>query len=95
MILPRVAFLHAERGITVCRDLILAVNLTGMMYSLRAELNAMKGPGSIVCVGSIQGSMGFAKHAAYAVSKHGAAGLVKSAAKEVGERNIRVNNVTP
>ncbi|KAK3113100.1 hypothetical protein LTR53_009948 [Teratosphaeriaceae sp. CCFEE 6253] len=76
-------------------DLILAVNLTGMMYSLRAELAAMKGPGSIVCVGSIQGTIGFAKHAAYSVSKHGLAGLVKSAAKEVGERRIRVNNVTP
>jgi len=46
-------------------DLIMAVNLTGMMYSVRAELRAMKGPGSVVCVSSIQGTMGFAKHAAY------------------------------
>jgi NAD(P)-dependent dehydrogenase (short-subunit alcohol dehydrogenase family) len=48
-------------------DLILRVNLTGMMYALRAELQAIKGPGSIVCVSSVQGTMGFAKHAAYSV----------------------------
>ena len=28
-------------------DLIMAVNLTGMMYSMRAELRAMKGPGCV------------------------------------------------
>jgi len=76
-------------------DLIMAVNLTGMMYCLRAELQAMKGPGSIVCVSSIQGTQGFAKHAAYSASKHGLIGLMKCAVKEVGERGIRVNAVTP
>lgn len=43
----------------------------------------------------VQGTLGFAKHAAYAASKHGVLGLVRSAAKEVGERNIRVNAVNP
>jgi NAD(P)-dependent dehydrogenase (short-subunit alcohol dehydrogenase family) len=43
----------------------------------------------------VQGTLGFAKHAAYSASKHGILGLVKSAAKEVGEREIRVNAVTP
>lgn len=76
-------------------DLIIGVNLTGMMYAMRAELQAIKGPGSVVCVSSVQGSMGFAKHAAYTASKHGILGLVRSAAKEVGEREIRVNAVTP
>lgn len=76
-------------------DLIMAVNLTGMMYCMRAELKAMKGPGSIVCVSSVQGTLGFAKHAAYTASKHGILGLVRSAAKEVGERDVRVNAVTP
>ena len=76
-------------------DLIMGVNLTGMMYCLRAELRAIKGPGSVVCVSSVQGTMGFAKHAAYAASKHGVLGLVRSAAKEVGERAVRVNAVTP
>lgn len=76
-------------------DLIMRVNLTGMMYCLRAELQAITSPGSIVCVSSVQGTMGFAKHAAYSASKHGVTGLVRSAAKEVGERNVRVNAVAP
>lgn len=76
-------------------DLILGVNLTGMMYSLRAELGAIKGEGSVVCVGSVQGLMGFAGHAAYAASKHGMLGLVRSAAKEVGGRGTRVNCICP
>lgn len=67
----------------------------GMMYCMRAQLQNMPGPGSVVCVSSVQGTLGFAKHAAYAASKHGVLGLVRSAAKEVGERNIRVNAVTP
>ena len=76
-------------------DLIMRVNLTGMMYCLRAELQTITNPGSIVCVSSVQGTMGFAKHAAYSASKHGVTGLVRSAAKEVGERNVRVNAVAP
>jgi NAD(P)-dependent dehydrogenase (short-subunit alcohol dehydrogenase family) len=76
-------------------DLIIGVNLTGMMYCMRAQLKAIKGPGSVVCVSSVQGTIGFAKHAAYAASKHGILGLVKSAAKEVGERGVRVNAVNP
>ena len=76
-------------------DLIMNVNLTGMMYCMRAELQNIRDNGSIVCIASIQGMQGFAKHAAYSASKHGVVGLVRSAAKEVGERNIRVNAVTP
>lgn len=90
---------HGTRGVQELEDdqwdLIIGVNLTGMMYCMRAQLAAMKGPGSIVCVSSVQGTLGFAKHAAYSASKHGILGLVKSAAQEVGEREIRVNAVTP
>lgn len=76
-------------------DLIIGVNLTGMMYSLRAELQAIKGEGSIVCVSSVQGLMGFAGHGAYTVSKHGMLGLVRTAAKESGGRGVRVNSICP
>lgn len=50
------------------------------MYCMRAELRHMDKtcPGSIVCVSSVQGTFGFAGHAAYSASKHGVLGLVKS-----------------
>jgi NAD(P)-dependent dehydrogenase (short-subunit alcohol dehydrogenase family) len=76
-------------------DKIMAVNLTGMFYCLRAELGAVVNGGSIVNVASIQGVMGFAKHGAYVASKHGVIGLTRTAAKEVGARNIRVNALAP
>ena len=34
-------------------DLIMRVNLTGMMYCMRAQLQNMSGPGSMVCVSSV------------------------------------------
>jgi NAD(P)-dependent dehydrogenase (short-subunit alcohol dehydrogenase family) len=39
--------------------------------------------------------IGFAHHAAYSTSKHGVMGLTRSAAKEVGDRSIRVNAIAP
>ncbi|PQE03026.1 hypothetical protein CJF31_00002860 [Rutstroemia sp. NJR-2017a BVV2] len=73
-------------------DRIIAVNLTGLMYSLRAELQKIEDGGSIVNLASIQGTRG---SAAYVASKHGVIGLTRSAAQEVGDRNIRVNAVAP
>ncbi|KAM3070370.1 hypothetical protein ACMFMG_010199 [Clarireedia jacksonii] len=89
-------------GITKIQDLedaewdkIMAVNLTGLMYSLRAELQKIEDGGSIVNIASIQGTRGFGGSAAYTTSKHGVIGLTRSAAQEVGDRNIRVNAVAP
>ncbi|KAI1391300.1 3-oxoacyl-reductase [Hypoxylon trugodes] len=74
---------------------IIAVNLTGTMYCLRAELRKIVDGGSIVNVSSIHGLQGFAKHGAYDASKHGVIGLTKAAAKENGAREVRVNAVAP
>ncbi|KAI1462489.1 NAD(P)-binding protein [Annulohypoxylon moriforme] len=74
---------------------IIAVNLTGTMYCLRAELRKIVDGGSIVNVASIHGLQGFAKHGAYDASKHGVIGLTKAAAKENGKREVRVNAVAP
>lgn len=77
-------------------NLIFGVNVTGIMHCMRAELKHINpsGGGSIVNAASIQGVMGFAKHAAYSASKHAVVGLTRSVAKEVGP-HIRVNAVAP
>ncbi|CEJ91787.1 hypothetical protein VHEMI07479 [[Torrubiella] hemipterigena] len=74
---------------------IIGINLTGCMYSLRAQLKVIADKGSIVNVASIHGTNAQAYHAAYGASKHGVVGLTKAAAKEVGKREIRINAVAP
>ncbi|KAH6977424.1 3-alpha--hydroxysteroid dehydrogenase [Ilyonectria sp. MPI-CAGE-AT-0026] len=90
---------HGTAAITELEDTewdrILAVNLTGTMYCLRAELQHIENGGSIVNVSSIHGSKGFAKHAAYDASKHAVNALTKVAALENGHREVRVNSVAP
>ncbi|KAJ5372487.1 Glucose/ribitol dehydrogenase [Penicillium concentricum] len=80
-------------------DMLMRVNVTGLMYCLRAQLRAITatapgGKGSIVNASSIQGLRGFALHAGYSTTKHAVTGLTKSVSKEVGPE-IRVNAVAP
>ena len=76
---------------------ILVTNLTGTFYCLRAmaPLLIARGGGSIVVMGSHTGYHGSTGQAAYAASKAGLIGLVKSAAQEWGSQNVRVNLVLP
>jgi 3-oxoacyl-[acyl-carrier protein] reductase len=53
------------------------------------------GGGSIVVIGSHTGFHGAVGQAAYATSKAGLIGLVKTAAWEWGEQNIRINLLLP
>lgn len=76
-------------------DKMLAINLNGVKNCLRAEIQHMKGPGSIVNAASIAGQLSEPGNAPYTVSKWGVIGLTKVAAKEVGARRIRVNAVAP
>ena len=78
-------------------DLMLSTNLKGALHSARAALKTMirSRVGRIVFVSSVAGEMGNAGQAAYAASKAGVLGLMRSLAREVASRNITVNAVAP
>lgn len=74
---------------------ILAVNLTGLMHCVRAQIQAMGRGASIVNTSSTTGVAGRGNLSAYSASKHGVIGLTRSVALEVGVKGIRVNAVAP
>ncbi|KAE9986161.1 hypothetical protein EG328_006424 [Venturia inaequalis] len=76
-------------------DFMMAVNLTGVMHCLRAQLPHMRAGASIVNAASILGLQGAAGYAAYAASKHGVIGLTRASAKEAGKKGVRVNAIAP
>jgi NAD(P)-dependent dehydrogenase (short-subunit alcohol dehydrogenase family) len=76
---------------------MLAVNLTGPFLCMQQVLPAMRaaGGGRIVAVASTAAVKGYAGIAAYAASKHGVLGLVRSLARETAKEGITVNAVCP
>lgn len=78
-------------------DHVIATNLTGTFHCLRAMAPPLlaRGGGSIIVIGSHTGFHGARGQSAYATSKAGLVGLVRTAALEWGPQNIRVNLVLP
>jgi NAD(P)-dependent dehydrogenase (short-subunit alcohol dehydrogenase family) len=84
-----------EKVDTALWNSVIAANLTGTMFSVRAEIRSMKSGGSIVNVASILSKIAMAGNAPYVASKHGVIGLTKAVAKEMGPKGIRVNALSP
>ncbi len=78
-------------------DDVIATNLTGTFHCLRAIAPPLidRGGGSIIVIGSHTGFHGARGQSAYATSKAGLIGLVRTAALEWGPQNIRVNLLLP
>lgn len=78
-------------------DAVFAVNLRGVFLLSRALLPSMRaaGAGRLVVVSSISATLGSPGLAAYAASKWGAVGLVKSLAEELRGSGVQVMAVLP
>lgn len=78
-------------------DRTLQVNLTGQFNVTRLAVPLLIGGArsSIVCMSSAAGRFAFPNRSAYAASKWGVVGFMKTLAAELGEHGIRVNAILP
>ncbi|MGZ4840139.1 MAG: SDR family oxidoreductase [Candidatus Angelobacter sp.] len=76
---------------------VVGTNLNGFFFSLRPLLRRMMRAreGSVVAISSVVADRGLEGQGAYAASKAGLIGAVRSLAREVGPYNIRANIVSP
>ncbi|GAA0580443.1 SDR family NAD(P)-dependent oxidoreductase [Craurococcus roseus] len=75
---------------------MLDVNLTGALNTVQAALPGLRRPGGrIILVTSVQARTGSVASGAYATTKWGMTGLMKSLAAELGPEGITVNAVAP
>ena len=71
------------------------VNVRGMVFGLQAALPVMTEGGSVVLVGSIAGSAGYASYGTYCATKAAVRSYARTWTGELASRGIRVNVVAP
>lgn len=76
---------------------VLSINLDGVFYGCKYELEQMdkNGGGVIVNIASIHGTVAAPLSSAYTSAKHAVVGLTKNIGAEYGQKNIRCNAVGP
>lgn len=76
-------------------DRVFAVNVRGVVATIKHAVPLMKRGGSIIAMGSTNSWVGHGRQAAYTASKHAVLGIVRAAARDVGRHGIRVNALCP
>lgn len=71
-------------------------NLTGVFYSIKSAVQALKeSKGYFISISSLAGTNFFAKGAAYNASKFGVTGFTQAAMLDLREHDIRVSTIMP
>jgi NAD(P)-dependent dehydrogenase (short-subunit alcohol dehydrogenase family) len=73
----------------------LAVHILGAFHILKHGAPHVPDGGSVIITSSVVGLMGFAGISGYIAAKHGQVGLMRTAAKELAPRRVRVNTLHP
>lgn len=79
-------------------DRVIAVNVNGVMYGMRAAINYWLNedkPGNIINITSIGGLIHGVAGTTYVASKHAVSAMTKSTAFMYTKQNIRVNGIAP
>jgi NAD(P)-dependent dehydrogenase (short-subunit alcohol dehydrogenase family) len=76
-------------------DNLFAVNVRGVVATLKHAAPLMVDGGAIVVIGSLNSWRGDGNITGYVASKHAVLGIVRSAAIDLGARGIRVNAIGP
>ena len=73
----------------------LAVHVLGAFHVLKHTIPHIPDGGSMIITSSVVGLIGPPGVSAYVAAKHGQVGLMRTAAKELAPRRIRVNTIHP
>ncbi len=77
-------------------DQLYAINVRAVFVAAQAAAKHMKGGGRVINIGScVAERVPFTGASAYAMTKAAVVGLTKGLARDLGPRNITVNNVQP
>jgi NAD(P)-dependent dehydrogenase (short-subunit alcohol dehydrogenase family) len=76
-------------------DAVMAVHVRGSFLCCKYGIPHMNDGGSIIITSSVVGAMGAPGSIAYVTAKHALVGMMRTLAKEMAKRNIRVNTLHP
>lgn len=102
---PKLDLLYANAGDVTHRpladwdeatfDRLMATNLKGPFFLIRALLPLFANPASVILCGSVSAHIGLPQSSAYAASKAGILSLSRTLSGELKHRGIRVNGLSP